>query len=450
MSFFNSTFFKSFILFFLFSSSYLQAAQFITEDINASKKNSSWIALPYLFSSESMGLTVGVGAIANGYIQAQMTTFATVFLGEKQEVQKINANGSKSEKAQAKGISFGVNGYRPFFSNRLFISGLGLYSYFPNQKLYLDGSNDSVKNLDLKDLTSTSPLQTQGYNNWAKIDFNYVLPLGESKDRVLPILKMNRGVPVNREDKGGGIPFVTGQTIINTQIFYTKWTADKLTPEPEYNTNGLRLALLHDNTDYPSNPSRGYKFQTEFSIDFGLANSTQSWNSIDAEYSHYFEFDNFYWTRQNVIALHAWSAYSPSWDKSEKLNANEDSLIDAHRTPMWEGATLGGMYKMRAYDSNRFNDKAALYFSAEYRVIPQFNPASNQDWLPVAIDWFQTVLFVEAGRVAPKYDLGELVSDMKYDAGFSLRALAASVPVRFDMAFGEEGSSMWVMIKQPF
>lgn len=450
MNFSNNFFSKYFILFCILTFHYLQAAQFITKDVNASKKNSSWIALPYIFSSESMGLTAGVGAIANGFIQPQMTIFATVFMGEKQEVQKLDAGENNTEKAQAKGVSFGINGYRPFFSNRLFITGLGIYSYFPNQKLYLDGSNDSVKNLDETEIDSTSPLQTQGFNNWAKIDFNYVLPLGESRNQVLPILKMNRGVPVNRDNKGGGTPFLTGQTIINTQLFYAKWTADKLTPEPEYNTNGLRLALIHDNTDYPSNPSRGYKFKTQVSVDFGLANSTQSWNSLEAEYSHYFEFDNFYWTRQNALALHTWTAYSPSWDKSKKLNDNEDSLIDAHRTPMWEGARLGGMYKMRAYDSSRFNDKAALYFAAEYRIIPQFNPASNQDWLPVAIDWFQTVLFAEAGRVAPKYDVGELMSDMKYDVGFSIRALAASVPVRFDMAFGEEGSTMWVMIQQPF
>ena len=31
-----------------------------------------------------MGLTMGVAAIANGYIQAQMTMFATAFIGSKQ------------------------------------------------------------------------------------------------------------------------------------------------------------------------------------------------------------------------------------------------------------------------------------------------------------------------------------------------------------------------------
>jgi hypothetical protein len=117
---------------------------------------------------------------------------------------------------------------------------------------------------------------------------------------------------------------------------------------------------------------------------------------------------------------------------------------------MWEGARLGGWNRMRAYDSNRFSDKAAIYGAVEYRLIPIINPMRDQKWNPIAIDWFQTVLFVEAGRVAPKYDIGTLFSDLNYDVGFSLRALAANVPVRFEMAFGDEGSAMWFMLNQPF
>ena len=39
---------------------------------------------------------------------------------------------------------------------------------------------------------------------------------------------------------------------------------------------------------------------------------------------------------------------------------------------------------------------------------------------------------------------------MKFDYGFSLRALTAKVPIRFDIASGSEGVNMWVMIKQTF
>jgi len=209
----------------------------------------------------------------------------------------------------------------------------------------------------------------------------------------------------------------------------------------------VRLYLEHDNTDYADNPSRGYNFKLKSSFDFGFSNSSQSWNSLEASYSHYFELPNFSWSRQNVIALNSWSAYSPSWDATQKA---ENSFLDKNQPPMWEGARLGGYTRMRAYDQNRFSDKAAIYFAAEYRLILGLNPLEKQKWAPVSIDWFQTVLFAEAGRVAPKYDVKELMSDMKYDVGVSLRALTAKVPMRLEIAYGAEGVNMWVMIKQPF
>ncbi len=39
---------------------------------------------------------------------------------------------------------------------------------------------------------------------------------------------------------------------------------------------------------------------------------------------------------------------------------------------------------------------------------------------------------------------------MKYDVGISLRTLAAQLPIRIDVAYGEEGANLWVMVNQPF
>ncbi|OQX58917.1 MAG: hypothetical protein B5M52_04490 [Helicobacteraceae bacterium 4484_230] len=428
------------------------ASEFIVEDINFSKRQATWIALPYVFDSESMGFTGGIVGIFNGFFQPQLTIVATLYAGEKLEVKKLSGDQTiEKEEARTSGGFLAVKGYKPPFSKRMFVSFYGSYAYYPDQRLYLDGSNDSDRNIDSESPFEMTPLKTQGYNNWMDVDFRYVLPWGESRDDVLPVIKMKRGIAVNRDNCGGGVPFVTGQTVLGTELFYTKWTADKLTEEPSLNTNGMRFYLEHDNTDYPDNPSRGYNINARFSADFGLWNSTQSWNALDVSYSHYFEFGNFSWTRQNVIALNAWTAYSPSWDSSKKLNPdNPNAVIDKHRPPMWEGARLGGWNRMRAYDSNRFSDKAAVYFAAEYRLIPSLNPMQDQRWSPIPIDWFQVVLFAEAGRVAPHYELSTLFSDMKYDVGFSIRALAAKLPIRFDMAVGEEGSTMWVMVKQPF
>jgi hypothetical protein len=428
-------------------------AETVSIDVDDQNRSSQWIILPYAFSSDSMGLTGGIVGIANGYVQPQMSIVATAFGGESLEVKdNVGSGNAETKNANSKGIALVVYGYRPSFSKRTFISFYGSYAYYPNQRIYLDGSNDSQKvspdDPIIDQQLTASPLYTQGYNNWAYMRFRYVLPWGENHDNPITTYRLSKGLPVNRDSYGGGTPFATGRTIVELQPFFTRWTADKLAEEPEWKTTGLRAIFEHDNTDYISSPSRGYGFKLQYSKDFGGSGSTQSWDAFEGKYSHYFELPALKHTRQNVIALNAWSAYSPSWDHGSTLHQN--GLIDTHRPPPWEGARLGGWNRLRAYDSNRFSDKAAIYYAMEYRVIPSFNPLKNETWLPVPIDWFQAVLFAEAGRVAPEYDITTLHTAMKSDVGFSIRALAAKIPVRFDMAFGSEGSNMWVMVQHPF
>lgn len=107
---------------------------------------------------------------------------------------------------------------------------------------------------------------------------------------------------------------------------------------------------------------------------------------------------------------------------------------------------------MRAYPSQRFNDRAAIYYAAELRVIPDWNPfhawPAFQDYADV--EWFQFVPFVELGRVAPQWELDELHSDMKWSAGFGIRAWASGFVLRVDTAFSDEGGQVQMMISQPF
>ena len=441
------------LIYFIFLIPTIHATEFITTDVTRDvNKSTAWIALPYAFASNSTGLTAGVAGIFHGFIQPQMTMVVTVFRGEDIPVNKFNSGGvATEEKANAQGLFVGITGVRVPFTERLFISFLGMQAYYPNQQIYIDARNDSVRDVENKEIDNFTPFQTQGWSNWSYFDMRYVLPLGESADQVLPNIELNRGIAVNRQNIGGGIPFLTGQTIAAIKPFYQRWTADKLTPDAYIATNGLKIYFEHDNTDYPDNPSRGYSMRFQYAQDFGSGVSTGTWNSVEAEYAHYIELPLPSWMRQQVIALNGWSAYAPSWDYSNttsRTNSGKEVFYKG-QPPMWEGARLGGYDRMRAYDSNRFHDKAAIYGAIEYRMIPNFNPMSDQQWSPIPISWFQGVVFAEAGRVAPDYNL-DLFNDMKYDAGFSIRALAASLPVRFDMAWGTEGSTMWVMLKQPF
>ena len=41
----------------------------------------------------------------------------------------------------------------------------------------------------------------------------------------------------------------------------------------------------------------------------------------------------------------------------------------------------GRLWRMRAYPSQRFTDQAAIYYSAELRLIPEWNPFEHWDWI---------------------------------------------------------------------
>jgi len=107
---------------------------------------------------------------------------------------------------------------------------------------------------------------------------------------------------------------------------------------------------------------------------------------------------------------------------------------------------------MRGFPSQRFSDKAGMYYGAEYRLIPEWNPFNNWPWLQqyVGIQWVQLVPFAEAGRVAPSWNFNELNSAMKWDAGIGFRAMAKGLVVRIDLAGSSEGASVAMMVSQPY
>ena len=399
-------------------------------DLNITKtKTKDWAILPYAFSSDTTGLAGGVSVLMSGVFQPQTSLVATVFLGEEQDVI---IDGKPEEKSFSGGF-FYFSDYKLPFTERTFFSIYGLKSYFPKSKYYIDGSNDSDKD---------DAFLSSGESDFLSMKFEYILPIGSGLENPQGLCEVVNGFIVCKRSKGGGTPFVTGQTSVGIKAFYQHDTLDSIEGLPDWNTNGLRYYLTHENTDFDTNPSRGYHFQLQYSQDFAAGASTQSWDFLEFKYNQYYNLDTFLFTNQNVLALSLWTGCSFSWN-------NNEEIIGSHRPPVWEGARLGGMNRMRGYDNNRFSDKAVFYAAAEYRAILDYNPFKGSDLLPAKVDWFQVVAFAEAGRVHDQYNF-DLLTDLKYDVGLSLRALVEEIPVRIDVGVGEEGANMWVMIQQPF
>jgi outer membrane protein assembly factor BamA len=210
-------------------------------------------------------------------------------------------------------------------------------------------------------------------------------------------------------------------------------------------TNGADLIVFWDNRDYPASPSQGNGLSVQVSRDPGKFGSSGSWTNLSAEYDHYISLGATETFRQRVIALAFWTSDSPTWTQ------NPNGTI-SNGPPSYAGSTLGGFFRLRAFPSQRFSDKAAIYGTAELRLIPEWNPFNAYPRLQerVGVRWIQFVGFAEVGRVAPEWNLSVLHQDLKWDVGLGIRMWAKGLVVRVDSAVANEGFGVQMMVSQPF
>jgi hypothetical protein len=417
----------------------LAQAQIVALDVSESmdEKRSGW--LPYAFSTDSLDTAIGAGWFSAGTLQPQASLFATGF---------VTANDSALFSGALNNFRFGEN-------SRFFADAYLQVNRFTNQRFYggpavgdeaRPGSNDSDEDSYISGSSDQLTLET---------NFKYRLPIGSLRDDPLAVYRLRNGL-LESGPAGGEYwnPLETGQTTLGVRAFYTyrdlsdlavnQTGNDPTDIEVSAKTNGINFWLEHDNTDFPRNPSRGSRQVVNVHRDFGWFDSDDSWTSAELSLSKYFDMGTSGWFRQQVLALNYWTSINTDWDE------NADGTID-HNPPPGFGSELGGFDRLRGYASDRFNDKAAVHYTAELRFIPQIQPLHD---LPILdyfqIDWWQIVPFVEAGRVSEKYNSDLYFKDLKWNAGVGIRLMTFRAVVRLDFAVGEEGASVYAMISHPF
>ncbi len=390
------------------------------------------INVPYGFYNDSFGLAVAYVYSIVGSPQPQAAWMATAMAGTKGSVM---------------GFLMGRD-IRVFGVERLFMDPIVSAGYFVDNNAYLRGnpkyfyeragSNESNKN----DYVTGS-----GWDNYFRITFKYLLPMGNGKEEVVNAYHVKGGLLESGASGGSSWnPIESGRTYLQVRPFYRSQQIDGDFVDSVQRTNGLDFTTYWDNRDFPVNPSKGESLLLKLSRDFGWASSSNAWTVYSAEYDKYFSLGQSDTFRQRVLAFDIWTAYSSSWQ------VQPDGVTIANRPPTYAGANLGGLWRMRGYPSQRFSDKAGIYYGAEYRMIPYWNPFDNWPWLQqyIGIQWVQFVPFVEAGRVAPQWNFRELNSALKWDAGFGFRAMAKGLVVRIDLAGSSEGAEAAMMVSQPF
>lgn len=392
---------------------------------------SGQLAIPYAFYSELFGVAGAYVYARNGFPQKQSQFLVTGMVGTK---------GSGMIFLRAKDLL--IPG-----SNRLFVDPIFSVGYFHDNKVFLNGNADFPnEQAGTNDSDSDNFIQGNGWDNFYRVTLRYLLPIGSGRDHVVPEYRLEDGLLASGATGGSSLnPLASGRTYVALRPFYRSLSVNSDTEDKSQKTNGLDAELFWDNRDFVTNPSRGQSVKLSWSRDFGKFSSSNSWTFLSGEVDQYFSLGESGAFRQRVIALDFWTGTSPTWEYLA------DGTI-ANRPPTFEGAYLGGLWRMRGYQFARFNDKAAIYYAAEYRMIPRWNPFTKMPWVQkhIGVDWVQIVPFAELGRVAPSWKLDTLHSSMKWDAGIGLRALAKGLLVRVDLAGSRDGMRVQMMVDSPF
>ncbi len=389
------------------------------------------LSLPYAFYNEAFGFAVGYVYGVVGHPQKQSTLLATAMAGSKGSVM---------------GFLIGRDIQMPRVE-RLFFDPIVSVGYFKDNDAYINGNPDFPdERAGSNDSSEDNFVEGDGWDNFFRLNFKYLLPTGDGRDSIISTYRMDRGILVSGASGGTSWnPLKSGKSYLELRPFYRNQEIDGDDVSEEIKTNGFDFSLFWDNRDFYANPSHGNGLRLKASRDFGWGDSTDSWTNVQAELDMYVPLklsDRF---RQAVLAFDYWTSYSPTWEEQPNGEIN-------NRPPAYAGATLGGLWKLRGYPAQRFSDKAAIYYGAELRVIPRWNPFEGWSTVQkyVGIQWLQFVPFVEIGRVAPSWNIKELHSDMKWCAGLGLRAWAKGIVARIDAALSEEDFKVQMMVAQPF
>ena len=372
-------------------------------------KDSAFV--PFYFSTETMGNTFGVAGVAKGVGQPQAALFGTALYSDKDSYVVFL---SAFNYALSQNLLFSTQMYQARFNDNPYYLGE-------------QGSNGS------SDLDKTI---ADGHEQNYQAEFKYLLPWGNVAEHGL----LGAFQPI--KDVSFASPLESGVSSIIFTPFYTSRELKDLNQTEK--ATGFNLSFDWDNRDSTRNPTKGSHSLLK------LTTGADDWSESDPWFKWTFQNSQYYalgplgdWFDQQVLAFDFYTADTPTW--------NNCSGQECARPPETEQARLGGLYRLRGYTGGRFHGRSAVHYSAEYRVLPEWQPLED---IPLInyydLPWWQWVAFAEVGRVADEYDIKTLHTDMKWSLGGAVRFQVEGIVVRAELARGGDEGTFRVMINQPF
>lgn len=384
--------------------------------------------LPFGFASDSMGTALGLGAISTGSIQPQASLFG---LGV------YSTNDSWTYYLAA--LNFQIP------QSKQWLFTLDAYDAEFTEGRYYINDNNTDPSIDETNSRRTQII-TNGREAFFRPQAKYILPWARGMGGAVNSLRGPRSITQLKEIDSWN-PLLSGTSSIELAA---KWQRRNL---GRYNvfqsTNELTVFSIdveYDNRNSIHIPSEGGTLNLKSNHDFG-SDTRPSWNTLELEGAFFFDIGNTDWFQQQTIGLSAWTGDTPSWNDTTTINGK--SVLN--RPPDYAGITLGGWDHLRGFYNGRFFDRSAIAYSAEYRIIPAWQPLQELPLINTySIPWWQWVLFVDAGNMHDSYDFIKLHDTFTYSAGASLRLSVEGVVIRMDYSKSVEESQFRVLVNQPF
>jgi hypothetical protein len=394
------------------------------------------MVVPFAFYNEATDLSIGLSIGRRGVLQPQTSVFATAV-------------------TSLSGTTYGFLALRDLrapWSERIYVDAQLNLGTFSEIDIYSDGNPAfPEERAGSHGSDEDNFLKGEGTDYAGWLGLFYVLPIGAGLDAPESRLTLRDGLVLGGgRDTSTWNPFRGGYTVLGLKPFFRTQNVELEEMEArDVSTVGTEFILNYENTDFSVNPSRGGALQLRYTRDWGALDSSVEWDTLDLRATRYFSLGEGRRSRQRVLALNAWAIDTLSWNDYDSENGRRTY----HRPPSFAGASLGGLSRMRGYPEGRFNDRSAVYYSAEYRHIPDWNPLRDASLLRrinVRVDWVQFVLGLEVGRVADEFNLGTLHSDMNVGTVVGFRAMVNHLVVRMDVGLCDEGMALQMTIDHPF
>ncbi|WP_331283788.1 hypothetical protein [Shewanella colwelliana] len=385
---------------------------------------SEFVAVPFIFSTETLSTAVGGAGVLKHAGQAQASVLA-VGLGSANDswVTYVAANSYQLPKLEQ--WLFSAEFYRASYKQ-------GIYFLDTDRGESMLTANQPSSG----QLTETERVITLGDESYAKLHMKYVLPWGRGGDGAARSLgPASEALSWN--------PLTSGVSSLTVSPFYRMQQLQGYEYLPD-ESQGVALQLGWDNRDNGKNSAQGGQSRLTLTRDFGSA-SRSSWTTWEFEQSLFLSLGQSDWFTKQVLAFNLYLADTPTWQSGD-LDSGQ-----YHRPPGFVGVSLGGFNKLRGYSGQQFVGRSAALYSAEYRMQPKWQPLTT---LPIFnlyhIPWWQWTLFAETGQVSDEFTVESLHQDMKWTLGAGIRFEVEGVVVRTDFAVSEQGGQFWVMVNQPF